>query len=977
MGKRFSRAMVLVLVLSLAGGAWADLVGHWRLDEESGTVAEDSSGNGNNGTLEGSPTVVDGRYGRALSFAGNRVAIPASDSLAANLFRESFGLSVWINPTRAGNTWQQIFRSMTSSSSNDTLFINNDGHLTWRGFVGGTWTVLCSTAAGVAPANEWTHAAVVGDGTNFHIYVNGALSQEAARQTTDGSNATYYIAGDPTATGESYAGIIDDVQVYDHALTLEEVTSAMLGIGREVARDPSPENEATDVLVDTSLTWVPGRFAAQHDVYLGTVFDDVNDASASDPRGVLASQGQADPVCDLDTPLEYGQTYYWRVDEVNGAPDYTVFKGGVWSFTTETYGYPITDLTVEASGAQLTSPAIRTIDGSGLDALDQHGTDLKTMWVTPGGLPAWIEYTFDRIYKLHELWVWNGNSELEMFMGFGAQDVAIEYSTDGETWTPLENVPEFAQGTGQATYTASTVVDFGGAMAKHVRLTINDNWGATTMVSLSEVRFFYVPVRAFQPDPADEATDVSIEATLSWRPGREATSHEVYLGTDANAVADKTVAAETVADHSYTPPAMNLDTVYYWKVNEVGDIGTYEGDVWSFTTQTYIVVDDFESYDDDLDAGTTIWHAWIDGVTTEASGSQVGYIDAANGTFGETTIVHSGEQSMPLFYDNAKYAVSEAELELSQDWTTSDIKSLSLFFQGTAGNTGKLYVKINNAKVAYDGPAGDIAEPMWLPWSIDLSKVGNVSSVRSLTIGIEGAGATGTLYIDDIRLYPRTPEYIAPTQPDTADLVAHYKFDGDLRDSVGSSHGTAMGNAAVANDPTRGQALSLDGTGDAVDVAYSEALNPEAFTVSLWAMPDPAGTSHRSPLTSRDDGPQRGYILYIEPGNAWQFWTGSGTGWDAVTGPMAKLGEWSHVAASFVDGQQTLYINGRLAGQGTAVLSPNTQRPLRIGGGATESTTGNYFFMGMIDEVRLYDRALSAEEVAGLAGQTMSFPASF
>ncbi|MEN6424223.1 MAG: discoidin domain-containing protein, partial [Phycisphaerales bacterium] len=451
--------------------------------------------------------------------------------------------------------------------------------------------------------------------------------------------------------------------------------------------------------------------------------------------------------------LEYGQTYYWRVDEVNGAPDFTVAKGDVWSFTVEPYAYPITSVTATASAAQPASPASKTIDRSGLDELDQHGVDLKTMWVTPGGLPAWIQFCFDKVYKLHELWVWNANSELEVFMGFGAKDVTIEYSTDGETWTALENVPEFAQGTAKATYTANNIIDLGGVLAKCVRLTVNTTWGATGIASLSEVRFFYAPVQAFEPDPADGATGVSVNATLNWRPGREATSHEVGFGAAPDALT-----AQTVTDHSYTPAAMDVATKYYWKVNEVGDSGTFEGDVWSFTTQEYLVVDDFESYTDDMDAGEAVFQTWIDGYGVDTNGSLVGIDPAVGGTFCESTLIHSGSQSMPIFYDNsggATYAEAKRTFDDAQNWKASGIKSLSLWFRGTTGNTGTLYIKINNTKVPYGGPATDIGIAGWQRWNIALAGTGaNLSNVTTLTVGIEGAGAKGVLYVDDICLLP-------------------------------------------------------------------------------------------------------------------------------------------------------------------------------------------------------------------------------
>ena len=79
-------------------------------------------------------------------------------------------------------------------------------------------------------------------------------------------------------------------------------------------------------------------------------------------------------------------------------------------------------------------------------------------------------------------------------------------------------------------------------------------------------------------------------------------------------------------------------------------------------------------------------------------------------------------------------------------------------------------------------------------------------------------------------------------------------------------------------------------------------------------------------------------------------------------------GEWTHLAASYADGLSRLYVNGFLAGEGTNTIGLNTQQPLRIGGGATEGP-GNYFFVGMIDEVRIYNSELSAGEALWLSGR--------
>lgn len=583
----------------------------------------------------------------------------------------------------------------------------------------------------------------------------------------------FFVCGDPSNTDQTNTldveGIIvtdpdgqdnfdeytlNGVVVTDGRLTIKPAPGAsnakicfidiIQAIPPTKAREPSPADAATDVPRDTTLSWTAPANVAKHFVYLGTDLDEVANATV----GEEMFDATYEPV-----GLAYGQTYYWRVDEVN-ATSAKVTKGDIWSFTVEPFSYPITKVVATASSSQVAMGPENTVGGVGLDADDQHSVDPKTMWLSADVSPAWIQFAFEKPYKLDQMWVWNSNQMIESFIGFGAKGVTVEYSADGSAWTELAGVPEFAQAPGVATSKHTTTVDFGGVVAKYVKLTINSTWGGVSKGGLAEVRFYYVPVQAFQPVPADAATGVEIDATLNWRPGREAGSHKVYFGKDREAVAGGTVAAQTVAEHSFTPATMDLASTYYWRVDEVNGTSVYEGDVWSFATRRFLVVDDFESYTDD--EGSRIYEFWIDGMTDGKSGSVVGHLDAP---FAEKTIVHDGAQSMPMTYDNTKMATSEATLTFdpAQNWTASGIKSLTLFFRGAAENTGagKLYVKINSTKVSYSGDAADITKPLWAAWNIDLSKVtGNLSKVTSLTIGVEGAGSQGILYLDDIGLYP-------------------------------------------------------------------------------------------------------------------------------------------------------------------------------------------------------------------------------
>jgi hypothetical protein len=521
------------------------------------------------------------------------------------------------------------------------------------------------------------------------------------------------------------------------------------------ARDPQPADQATDVYRSEVLSWTPGTFASWHNVYFGTSFADVNAADADNPSNVLVSREQEESSYDPAGDFAYGQTYFWRVDEVNAA-DGTIYRGAVWSFTAEPVVYAMTNVTATASSSDPGVSPANTINGSGLTDDLYHGTTEATMWISGKGdsQSPWIQYQFDNVYKLEEMWVWNHNSLFESILGLGMKDVTIQHSLDGADWTVLGDV-QFPRAPGTTSYEHGATVDFGGAAAKYVRLIAKSNWGGlAAQYGLSEVRFFYTPTYAAVPAPASAQTDVSPQVLLQWRPGREAVSHKVYFSADRQAVTDGTTPAETTTQLRFDPGSLLLATTYYWRVDEVNEAASpslWQGAVWSFATSEYLIVEDFESYTDD--EGNRVYEFWIDGWEDPANGSQVGYGQAP---FAERNTVHSGRQSMPMAFDNTAAAYSEAEraFGVPQDWTAHGVKTLSLFFYGDGENTaGQLYLKIDGTKVNYAGPADDLKRTEWVQWNVDLSSLGvNLTNIRTLSIGVEGAGAAGTLFIDDIRM---------------------------------------------------------------------------------------------------------------------------------------------------------------------------------------------------------------------------------
>ena len=727
------------------------------------------------------------------------------------------------------------------------------------------------------------------------------------------------------------------------------------------------------------LEWSAGEFAVSHDVYFGASFADVNEATIAS-EVYLGRQSETTYALGR---LELGQTYYWRIDEVNAPPtSHVVFKGDVWSFTVEPVAYAIENITTTASSGSEGRGPENTINGSGLDDSGLlHGKEGDdNMWLsdTAGPQPSWIEFQFDKVYKLHEMWVWNYNEFMEPLLGLGFKDVSIEYSVNGADYMTLGTTAEFAQAPGTPDYAHNTTVDFGGVTAKYVRLTANSNWGGLlNQHGLSEVRFFYIPVRAREPNPDSGATDVDVDVTLSFRAGREAAQHDVYLSTDEQAVMDGNAPVTTVPETSYGPLSLDLAQTYYWKINEVNMAETptmLEGDLWNLTTSEFLVVDDFESYND-LDPGDPeskrIFNVWIDGYDIPTNGSLVGY---ENAPFCEQTIVHGGKQSMPFFYSNTGGAASsEAELTLTpaQDWTEAQVKTLAVHFHGTDGNTGQLYVKINGTKVPYDGQASNLALTGWQAWNIDLASSGaSLQNVTKLAIGIDGNGATGTLYFDDIRLYARGREFITPSAPDDTRLIGHWKFDGDTQDSSGrGNHGTSgVTPPAFVAGKVGSNAMDFRGADYVVIDGVVNDITSTDITLSAWVKT--TQTDEGNVFAANTATSSHPLMFGVTSGNPFV-----NDGGDTQFPPAVNNDQW-HLITYVRDGDTGyVYADGALRGTYSAGFSLGSVTRWSIG---QEWDTGpSDFYTGAVDDVRFYDYSLSEGEVAWLAGKTQPFDKPF
>ena len=473
------------------------------------------------------------------------------------------------------------------------------------------------------------------------------------------------------------------------------------------AHTPVPEDGAFHPETWANVGWTSGDAAVSHDVYLSDSFDDVNDGTPEAFRGNQIATGLIIGFVGFPYPdgLVPGTTYYWRIDEVKDGDPNNPWRGDIWSFT------------VPPRTAYFPDP----IDGA--EFVDVGAT---LSW-TPG---------FGA--KLHTIYIGDSFEDVNNATGGAPRGVATYKPA-----SPLE--PE------KVYYWR--VDEFDIAETRK-----GDIWGFTT------------PGAVGNPQPANDAVDVQIVETLAWTPAETAASSDLYFGTDADAVNSAAAASseymgnKALGAESHNPGRLVLDATYYWRVDAVYPDKTVKGLLWSFTAANFLLVDDFEAYND-IDppdaASNRIFDKWIDGFGTTTNGALVGN---ELPPYAGQAVVHSGAQAMPYFYDN-NLKTSEATLTLvyPRDWTEEGVARLSLWFRGDSANAAdRMFVALNGTTVVYHDDPAATQLTGWNPWVIDLQKFAdqgvNLANVNSITIGFgtknsPAADGSGEMHFDDIRLY--------------------------------------------------------------------------------------------------------------------------------------------------------------------------------------------------------------------------------
>ncbi|MFH1883412.1 MAG: hypothetical protein ABIL62_11955, partial [Planctomycetota bacterium] len=517
--------------------------------------------------------------------------------------------------------------------------------------------------------------------------------------------ATFFVIGFPgfpypdgLVPGTTYYWRVDELEADGTTKYEAKVWSFM--VPPRKAYNPAPADGASFIAPDTTLSWDIGFGAKLHTVYFGDNFDDVNNATGGLPQGITTY-----------TPgtLELEKTYYWRVDEFDAI---TTHKGDVWSLTTTLPGLgtimserweniQTTDLnTLKSSPKFPHSPDVTEL----VTKFEWNGPDIDNYG---GRIHGWVYAPATGYYTLWlctddqgELWLSTDDDPGNVVL------VASESSwSPANSWGRGEEQSELISLTGGNKYYIMALWKEGGG-GDHCQVAWQGPGIPERTIIPGTNLSVFKPIQAYGANPSNRAVDVKQTTTLSWKPGDYAASHQVYFGTDAEAVKNANTGSpeykgtRNLGSESYDPGKLEWDTTYYWRIDEVNNANPdspWTGNLWSFTTANFLVVDDFESYNDldpDDPESNRIFNAWLDGYGIPTNGSIVGY---ENPPFAEQTIVHSGSQSMPLSYDNS-VGYSEATLTLTypRDWTEKGVNTLTIWFRGDSANAAEtLYVALN------------------------------------------------------------------------------------------------------------------------------------------------------------------------------------------------------------------------------------------------------------------------------------------
>ena len=1021
-------ALVLVsLPASARGEATAGLVAAYGFDEGGGVSVADRSGSGNVGSVVGASWDPAGRFGKALAFdgAGDVVSIPDSASLHLS---SAMTLEAWVKPSALGSTWRTVIFKERASGVTYALYANDDFSRplaqlfdTAEREAGGTTQLT---------PNVWTHLAATYDGSSLKLFVNAVQVASISLSSSIVSSTGPLKIGGNAIWGEYFTGLIDEVRIYNRPLTAAEITTDMnTAIDGDTTAPTAPSGLSVTGQTQTSITlsWTAATdnvavtgyglyrdlapagtttatTATFSGLTCGTSYQlavDAHDAAGnSSPKTTLSTTTTA---CNSDTtPPAVTITapgtgasvsgtvtltatasdnqgvagVAFRVDgSVVGAEDVSAPYSVSWSTLGVADGsHTLTAVARDTSGNVATSGIVQVSVSNSLNSQNAltrvtvgsgytHAAT-RELIRTPSGV-VYIFVADDTAQKRGTgpglLHAWKGN-RAGIPTAFAEVDAAHR-PTGAAGTTDVVGSPDARLDRAGIVHLLYTRED-DETVVYQTFSTLTDTWGPVTVISTAAP----VPYtssfhkrdthNAIILDGNDVPHVVYLKGSSLLYQNRIGGSWSSPVTLDSAATPKHPMLAFDAAGdlHVSWMQDGSAPSVKYRKRSANGSWG-----------QTESVANSGVLYNGTEDQGPSL-------VVTASGVPYILYLDTADLVriryrSGTSWLADDPPAGV---YTHAPQIYAQGEdiyVFLGHD---RDIDYAYLYqLGGAAGDPWSDAIKLTTGQTV-DGSAS-------VRWDPFRETNANVIDTAFFDEDIDDSGG----FVGELYYMAVLPERVGGSAPqpqpppaDTGGLVAAYGFNEGSGTSVSDLSGA--GNSGVAagtawsGSGKYGTALSFNGTSSTVTIPDSSSLDlSSGMTIEAWINPTALGADASSwrTVVLKEQPAGMAYALYANNGSARPTGQVNIGGEQSAAGvAQLPLNTWTHLAVTYDGASLKLYMNGlqvAFKAQSGSILG--SSGPLRIGGNAV---WGEYF-AGLIDEVRIYDRALSREEITADMGAAL------
>lgn len=504
---------------------WLQPRSHWKFDDGSGNIALDSGDGSHNGTIIGAQW-SQGQDAGALDFDAINDYVDFGDIDEFEFDDADFTIAFWFKtegPHNIGAYQDGI--GMILSKYNFTIGRQWFFQQLADGRVGFATYYSQSNGEGITSTNsyvgQWVHCVGVKRGTKKYLYFNGAVDVNGPCQGVQTGRTTKVMAGaifnyEDGIYYQLFNGKMDDIRIYNRALTDAEVEQIYNETRTQKATQPVPADGEINVSIIQDLGWLAGPSAISHDVYFGTT---------NPPPFVINQTGSTFDTGEMATET----TYFWRIDENTSSG---VVTGDTWSFIT---------------APPLPEPAYNPLPEDGAE-------DISI------------------------------NQEISWNAGIGAQSHDVYFGT--------VNPPPFICNQTETTYNAGTLEPF---ITYYWRIDEKNSAGTTPGTIWSFSTICQLPGYASNPLPEDGSMNLDPNnINLEWTAGAFALSHDVYFGTSYAAVSQAHYFSPEFKGNyispGYSPGNLDVNTTYYWRIDERNNCSTIKGRIWNFKTWPQVIL---------------------------------------------------------------------------------------------------------------------------------------------------------------------------------------------------------------------------------------------------------------------------------------------------------------------------------------------------------------------------------------------------